>query len=152
MIRTAISRFVPATVAVSLQAVLLAWGGDASAQAVPSADPAFLSTGMDLVFTGSQNPTPAAATAGPAEPAACLTTGMDLVFTCDPISPAPESASFRGTAEISYATTGMDLCVVLGDPTPTGRQPQVAGLVSGVSYLSTGMDLWLAPLGVATGF
>jgi hypothetical protein len=152
MIRTAVSRFVPATVAVSLLAVLLAWGGDASAQVAPSADPAFLSTGMDLVFTGSSNVTPAATPPANADPATCLTTGMDLIFTCDPISPAPESPSFRGTAETTYVSTGMDLCVVLGDPTPTGRQPQVAGLISGVSYLSTGMDLWLAPLGVAAGF
>ena len=152
MIRTAISRFVPATVAVSLLAILLAFGGDASAQSAPSAEPAFLSTGMDLVFTGSQTTAPAAAASGPAEPATFLTTGMDLVFACDPSSPAPESACFRGTAETSYVTTGMDLCVVLGDPTPTGQQPQVAGLISGVTYLSTGMDLWLAPLGVATGY
>ncbi len=121
MIRTAVSRFAPAAVAASLLAVLLAWGGDASAQIAPSEDPACLSTGMDLVFTGSQNVTPAATGSALADPAACLTTGIDLVF-------------------------------VLGDAPPTGRQPQGAGLVSGVSYLSTGMDLWLAPLGVVADF
>ena len=121
MIRTAVSRFAPAAVAASLLAVLLAGGGDASAQATPAGDPACLTTGMDLVFTGSQNVPPAETGSAMADPAACLTTGIDLLF-------------------------------VLDDAPPTGQQPQVAGLVSGVSYLSTGMDLWLAPLGVAADF
>ena len=121
MTRIAVSRFVPATVAASLLAILLAWGGDASAQIAPSEDPACLSTGMDLVFTGSQNVTRAVTGSALEDPAACLTTGMDLVF-------------------------------VLGDAPTAGQQPQVPGLVSGVSYLSTGMDLWLAPLGVIADF
>ncbi len=121
MIRTDVARFVPAAVATSLLAILLAWGGDASAQVAPAGDPACLSTGMDLVFTGSQNVTPTATTSALTDPAAYLTTGIDLVFIPD-------------------------------DAPPTGRQPQGAGLVSGVSYLSTGMDLWLAPLGVVAEF